>query len=231
MRSRSYAKTSLSGNSAGVVAALAVAGLLLPLAAAAGTKQKTVKITNQQSSPATININFAANSAINAEDLSFCKSAAKLNCSFTLAGKKSREIPNPQFEYLNMTLAFNQPVTCGSTKAEVSANNPNWFDVEDVSVVDGFNEKIQINVTPTNGKTTVLGPPVGKLGNQAVFGVFPFGCTTCVDVANAPCGDAGKSQCKTGTESNPSVKCQYQMNEDTGTIEVVLLAPVPGEGR
>ena len=39
-----------------------------------------------------------------------------------------------------MALAFNAQVTCGSTKAEVLDNNRNWFDILDVSVVDGFNE-------------------------------------------------------------------------------------------
>jgi hypothetical protein len=82
-------------------------------------------------------------------DVPFCKVTGQLNCEFTLAANSSRDIPNPQVKYLNMALAFNAQVTCGSTKAEVLVNNPNWFDILDVSVVDGFNEKIQINLTPT----------------------------------------------------------------------------------
>src|SRR5262245_12924266 len=97
-----------------------------------------------------------------------------------------------------MALSFNAQVTCGSTKAEVLVNNPNWFDILDVSVVNGFNEKIQVNLTPTGGSTTQLGPPVGKLGNQKVFGVFPYGCTICAGIKNAPCGDNGGGECKSG---------------------------------
>jgi hypothetical protein len=125
----------------------------------------------------------------------------------------SRDIPNPQAKYL----------TGGSTKAEVLVNNPKWFDVLDVSVVDGFNEKIQMNLTPTGGQAIQLGPPVGKLGNQKVFGVFPYACTICAGIKDAPCGDAGKGECKLGTESKPGVPCQYQMNEPNGLVEVLLL--------
>src|SRR4030095_9320272 len=138
--------------------------LLLSSAAEAADKNKTVRITNRQETQAQVYINFAADSVLKPTDVPFCKVTGSLNCEFTLAANSSRDIPNPQAKYLNMALAFNAPVTCGSTKAEVLVNNPNWFDVLDVSVVDGFNEKIQINLTPTSGSTTQLGPPVGKLG-------------------------------------------------------------------
>jgi hypothetical protein len=78
-------------------------------------------------------------------------------------------------------------------------------------------------LTPTGGSMTQLGPPVGKLGNQKVFGVFPYGCTICAGIKNAPCGDAGGGECKSGSESKPDVLCQYQMNEPTGLVEVLLL--------
>jgi hypothetical protein len=186
-------------------------------------KNKQVRITNKQSVPARVYINFAADSVLKPTDLPFCKVTAPLNCHFTLAARSSQDVPNPQAKYLNIALAFNAEVTCGSTKAEVLVNNPSWFDVLDVSVVDGFNEKIQINLTPTGGSMTQLGPPVGKLGNQKVFGVFPYGCTICAGIKNAPCGDAGGGECKSGSESKPDVLCQYQMNEPTGLVEVLLL--------
>jgi hypothetical protein len=186
-------------------------------------KNKSVKITNKQSAAARVYVNFAADSVLKPTDLPFCEVTGSLNCQFTLAPNSSRDVPNPQAKYLNMALSFNAPVTCGSTKAEVLVNNPKWFDILDVSVVDGFNEKIQMNLTPTGGKMTQLGPPVGKLGNQKVFGVFPYGCTICAGIKNAPCGDAGKGECKLGTESKPDVLCQYQMNESNGLVEVMLL--------
>ena len=206
---------------------LCVISLMLALqvigVAQAADKNKIVRITNQQGTPAEVYINFAADSVLKPTDLPFCRVTGPLNCQFTLAARSSQEVPNPQAKYLNMALAFNAQVTCGSTKAEVLVNNPNWFDILDVSVVDGFNEKIQINLTPTGGNMTQLGPPVGKLGNQKVFGVFPYACTICAGIKNAPCGDAGKGECKLGTESNPDVPCQYQMNEPTGLVEVLLL--------
>jgi len=208
--------------------ALCVVSLLLVLSTSAAAqteaKNKTVRLTNQQNVPAEVYINFAPDSVLKPTDLPFCTVTGPLNCHFTLAAHASQDVPNPGHKYLNMSLAFNAPVSCGSTKAEVAANNPNWYDVLDVSVVDGFNEKIQMNVTPTGGNVTQLGPPVGKLGNQKIFGVFPYGCTICAGIKNAPCGDAGAGECKTGSESKPDVLCQYQMNEPTGTIEVVLLA-------
>ena len=206
---------------------LCVLSLVLALQGSApaqtGDKNKSVRITNQQGTAAEVYINFAADSVLKPADLPFCRVTAPLNCQFTLAARSSQDFPNPQAKYLNMAMAFNAPVTCGSTKAEVLVNNPKWFDILDVSVVDGFNEKVQINVTPANGKMTQLGPPVGKLGNQKIFGVFPYACTICAGIKNAPCGDAGKGECKLGTESNPDVPCQYQMNEPNGLVEVLLL--------
>jgi len=206
---------------------LCVVSLVLALQGSAtaqtGDKNKTVRISNQQGTAAEVYINFAADSVLKPTDLPFCRVTGQRNCQFTLAARSSQDFPNPQAKYLNMALAFNAPVTCGSTKAEVLVNNPKWFDILDVSVVDGFNEKVQINLTPTNGQMTQLGPPVGKLGNQKIFGVFPYACTICAGIKNAPCGDAGKGECKLGTESNPDVPCQYQMNEPNGLVEVLLL--------
>ena len=206
---------------------LAVVPLLLVLcqsaAAQTGAKNESVRLTNQQGAPAEVYINFATDSVLKPTDLPFCKVTGPLNCQFTLAAHSSQDFPNPGAKYLNMALAFNAPVNCGSTKAEVIANNPKWYDILDVSVVDGFNEKIQMNLTPTGGQVTQLGPPAGKLGNQKVFGVFPYGCTICAGIKNAPCGDAGAGECKAGSESKPDVPCQYQMDEPNGLIEVVLL--------
>ena len=177
--------------------------LAVSAAGEAADKNKSVRITNRQGTQAQVYINFAADSVLKPADVPFCNVTGPLNCEFTLAANSSRDIPNPQAKYLNMALAFNAQVTCGSTKAEVLVNNPNWFDILDVSVVDGFNEKIQVNLTPTNGPTTQLGPPVGKLGKQKILGVFPFGCTICAGIK--PCGDAGGGECKSGSESKPDV--------------------------
>src|SRR5215469_5444556 len=122
---------------------LCVLSLLLVLstnaAAQTGAKSKTVRLTNQQNAPAEVYINFAPDSVLKPSDLPFCKVTGPLNCQFSLAAHASQDVPNPGNKYLNIAVAFNAPVSCGSTKAEVVANNPNWYDVLDVSVVDGFN--------------------------------------------------------------------------------------------
>jgi len=188
-------------------------------------KHKNVVLVNNQSSPAGVFINFGADSVINVTNLDgFCdsQSTAPLNCHHTLAANSSEELPNPDFKYVNLALAFNNPVTCGATKAEVIANNPNWYDIMDVSVVDGFNNKIEIDATARGGTTVKLGPPAGITGNQLLFGVFPFACTQCAAILNAPCGSNGPGECHAGTESNPDPPCQYQMNPTDGKIEVIL---------
>jgi hypothetical protein len=62
-------------------------------------------------------------------------------------------------------LAFNHPVICNATKAEVIANNPKWFDIMDVSVVDGFNNKLTLGA----GTVEVQAPRVATLLKQADF--------------------------------------------------------------
>src|SRR5438132_11592215 len=112
---------------------LCVISLMLALqvvgVAEAADKNKIVRITNQQGTPAEVYINFAADSVLKPTDLPFCKVTAPLNCHFTLAARSSQDVPNPQAKYLNIALAFNAEVTCGPPKAEVLVNHPSWFHV------------------------------------------------------------------------------------------------------
>jgi len=188
-------------------------------------KHKKIVLVNNQSSAADVFINFASNSVINVTNLGgFCdsQSIGSLNCHHTLAANKSEDLPNPDFKYVNLALAFNHVVDCGATKAEVIANNPNWYDIMDVSVVDGFNNKIEIDATEHGKMPVKLGPPAGMTGNQQLFGVFPFACTQCAAILNAPCGSNGAGECHAGIESNPNPPCQYQMNPPNGMIEIIL---------
>jgi hypothetical protein len=120
----------------GRVSLIAVS-LLLVLCQRAATqtsdKNKTVCLTNQQGAPAEVYINFAADSVLTPTDLPFCKVTGPLHCQFTLAAHSAQDFPNPGAKYLNMALAFNAPVNYGSTKAEVIANNPKWYDILDVT--------------------------------------------------------------------------------------------------
>jgi len=188
------------------------------------TKDKTVTIINNQSAPATVFTNFGAESVLRPKDLSFCQQQPD-NCQFTLGARQSREITNPQKKKLVMSLAFNKPVDCGSTKAEIIVNNPDFCDNADVSVVDGFNERIQIKVdTPPN--IVLLGPPKGLLGNQQVFGVFPYGCDRCAASVSPQraCGPYPPNQCHAGTEHRPDPVCQWQINQPKGRVDIVLLS-------
>lgn len=189
-------------------------------------KHKKIVLVNNQSSAADVFINFGADSKINVSNLGgFCdsQSIAPLNCHHTLAANNSEELPNPDFKYVNLALAFNHVVDCGATKAEVIANNPNWYDIMDVSVVDGFNNKIEIDATEPHKPSVILGPPAGMTGNQTLFGVYPYECTICADLGAQPCQMNGnKAECHAGTESNPIPPCQYQMNPPNGKIEIIL---------
>lgn len=208
----------------------------------AGTQ---VSIVNRTGASTTVYVNFGADSAITQTNWSSFCSGSNLSCQFTLDANASRDLPNPTGSYLNMTVAFDMPVGCGATKAEVNVNNPSWFDILDISLVDGYSNPVAIIVTPTGGGApTQLGPPNGETGNEEVYGVYPYGCDVCVARCSPPCGidksspllgcsdtcfnceSNGTDGCKAGTQSDPAVPCQYQgpqMGGGGSTVEVVLM--------
>lgn len=204
-----------------------------------------VSIVNQTGAATTVYVNFGADSAITQSNwASFC-SGSGLSCQFTLLGNgASQALPNPNGSYLNATVSFDMPLSCGVTKAELNVNNPSWYDILDVSLVDGFSNKVAIIATPTNGAPIQLGPPTGQTGNETAYGVYPYGCDVCVARCNPPC-DIPKSSplvgcntscndcqsngvdgCKAGTQSAPTVPCQYQGTQLGGggeSVQVVLM--------
>lgn len=192
--------------------------------AAARVSHTIVTLTNQQG-PTIVYFNFGADSKVLPTDWSFCTATGKLNCNFTLTG--TRELPTGG-KYLNVTLAFGNPVTCNMTKAELNLNNPSWFDIYDVSLVDGYSNKIQIDYRATGAAevSRKIGPPNGKTGNEKVFGVYPYGCDICVERKNPQCGiSKGTEGCKKGTQYNPDVPCQFQgpVKGGGGSVDVILL--------
>jgi hypothetical protein len=223
----------------GILAALALLALAVfivapGIAESAGFKQKKVIIKNMQKTKAEVNINFSDISEINKSTLGgLCDkrgTASNLNCGFDLGPNEQKEITNPFFKMLSMSLAFNKVVGCGSTKAELTVNYAKGDDNFDVSCVDGFNEKIAMIFTYGNAQQVKMGPPNGKTGNENVYGVFPYGCDICAGRLSPQkaCGPypLGNSGCKSGTEHNPSVICQYSLNhpnEDKGEITIYLL--------
>jgi hypothetical protein len=185
---------------------LAVALLLAACNGTAGTK---VSVHNLRAVPTTVYVSFGADSKVTSQDWPFCEGNGLLTCKFPLPARTPKALPSPA--YLNATLSFDQPVGCGVTKAEVNVNNPAWYDTLDVSLVDGYSDKVQILWTPTKGAGVLLGPPLGQTGNEKVYGLFPLGCDICVERQNPPCGIAkGKQGCKTGTQYDPDVPCQWQ---------------------
>lgn len=184
------------------------------------------QVTLTSAASTSVYINFGADSVIKADDWkSFCTVTSTLGCNFTLTGAQA--LPNAKGKYLNITLAFGGPVGCNATKAEINVNNPVWYDTLDVSLVDGYSNKIEIDYTPPGGTLTKLGPPVGKDGNENVLGVFPYGCDICTARQNPPCGiAAGGTGCKSGTQYKPDVPCQYQgaVKGGGGTVNVSLVA-------
>lgn len=179
----------------------------------------SVTFHNQTTSQVTVFVSFGADSVISAKDWSFCHASSPLNCQFSVAANVDQVLPSQG--YLNATFAVNQPVSCGSTKAEINVNHPGAYDVADISLVDGFNVKMSIEL---NG--AILGPPVGKEGNEKVFGVYPLGCDVCTARENPPCGiPAGSAGCKTGTQYKPDVPCQAQGSSlgGGGTVKINLL--------
>jgi hypothetical protein len=151
-----------------------------------------------------------------------CATSSALNCALILPANSTQTI-DLGGKYLNATLAFDLPVGCGATKAELNLNNPNWYDVADLSLVDGFNHDLQMQFGDV-----LLGPTLGKNGNAALFGVFPLGCDICTARQNPSCGFAkGTDGCKAGTQYAPVPPCQVQGNvKGGGTAVIVTVLPL-----
>lgn len=184
-----------------------------------------LSVENKTTAKTTVYVSFGADSKITADDWAFC-SGSGLSCNFDLAANASFPLPNPKGLYINATFAFGQPVACGVTKAEININNPAWYDTLDVSLVDGYSNKIQVVATPDGASPTpvILGPPQGKDGNEGVFGLFPYGCDICVDRENPPCGiPTGQKGCKAGTQYDPKPPCQFQGPQKGGGGEDVKI--------
>lgn len=177
-----------------------------------------VFVDNLTAEDTMVHIAFGSDSTVRTFD--FCAGDAGTGCAFKLLAKTQQLLPL-NGAHFNATFAFDAPVGCGATKAEVNANNPKWYSTLDVSLVDGYTNKIQIKVIPGLPAATLsdagapqavlLGPPIGAEGNEKVFGLFPFACDLCAARGNPPCGGpANNIGCKAGTQYNPTPVCQYQ---------------------
>lgn len=164
----------------------------------------TLTIKNATDKAAVANFAFGADSVVLPASWPNCVASAALNCALPIAAHSEALLTAGQ--YLNATLAFDAGVGCGATKAELNMNNPKWYNTLDISLVDGYSNKVTI---ASDDKT--LGPPLGAQGNEKVYGLFPLGCDICTARQNPPCGmKPGGSGCKAGTQYKPDVPCQYQ---------------------
>ena len=186
-----------------------------PRAAESSPAWSTVALVNATSKPVTVFVAFGAGSVVLPQSWPFCGVDSGLACSFSLAGKSELTMPDGG-RTLNATFSFDKPVTCNTTKAEVNVNNPVWYDVVDISLVDGFNKALRIDVQATTGDLgsveRPLGPVWGKTGNERNYGVFPDGCDVCTARLSPPCGmpPGTRDGCKQGSQYKPDVPCQYQ---------------------
>lgn len=169
----------------------------------------TLQVANHTALATTVYVAFGADSAITARHWPACTQDTPngLDCQFDLPAGATMTMPANG--YLNATLAFGKAVGCGATKVELNLNNPKWYDIADVSLVDGFNLPVKVQF----GAQTALA--AGSTGNERAFGVYPFGCDICVARQSPPCGIApsptpGSAGCKQGTQYKPAVPCQLQ---------------------
>lgn len=167
-------------------------------------RRATVTLANGTSQAAVVYIAFGADSVVVPTSLPGCAVTGPLTCTMQLAAHEQRALPLLG-KYLNATLSFNAPVTCNTTKAELNLNNPRWYDTLDVSLVDGFSNKVKVEAG-----SAVLEVKSAS-GNEKALGVFPLGCDICVARQSPPCGmSPGKSGCKSGSQYKPDVPCQWQ---------------------
>lgn len=164
-------------------------------------------------------VTFGGDSCITSQNIKIggmtgqCLSANYGECVFTLAAGEKKEI-NLDLCRADLTFRFDSAEGCGVTKAEANMNVPNWDDAWNISLVDGWNANVQIDVDTADLGAKLLGPTVGATGNQGVFGVYPLGCDVCTARQVPPCGIAhGDSECKTPNgvshQYSPSVPCQW----------------------
>jgi hypothetical protein len=212
--------TVLAG-AAAVVGSLKTSSTGVPMGAPAASPSG-VMVANETGTDATVYVAFGADSKVGPAEWPGCPSSG-LVCQFPLAAHASKALPTGG-KYLNATMSLDAPVGCGSTKAELNVNNPNWFDVVDVSLVDGFNKPVQIELKDSSGMHTFEAK--AATGNEKALGVYPNGCDICVAREHPPCGiQPGKDGCKAGSQFNPEPPCQYQSATKGGgsTIKVSLL--------
>jgi hypothetical protein len=124
----------------------------------------------------------------------------------------------------------------GVTKGEFAINL--GFEAVDVSSVDGINAIMAMDLSDGGATPWPSNPNSGGrvaqnsgtlTGDKPAWGVFPYRCTQCAAIGNAPptdcnpLGPAQQSYCKDGTEANPRpVVCQLNRTGSGGTVKFIF---------
>ena len=221
-----------AAGSSSSAAALASPPPLMPTAAAAPTTEARVR--NGSLSPAVAYVTFAADSKV--RGWGFCEPVPS-GCRFPIASKETVALPTTG-SYLSANISFNAPGSCagtGATLGEVTINGPQGgkYDTVDISLVNGWNVDVEIEVAGPAGPALLLGPTHGIGSGIDLFGVFPNGCDICVAKQHPPCpwqkpcggpdGGGPACGCHKGTQYNPSPVCQDTGVARGSVVTVVLL--------
>jgi len=180
----------------------------------------TLEVENRTDAGVQVYVAFGSRSIISptAPDWEFCRQEKSypMVCDFDLGPDVTRVLSLAGM-YFNATISFGGAVTCGTTKAEFDLNSATWYDTMDLSLVDGFNAALGVEVRGpetrgTDAGPVMLGPVTHERNNERAFGVFPLACDICVSRSAPQCGyKRGPSpECKKGTQDKPDVVCQYQ---------------------
>lgn len=170
------------------------------------------------------------------------------SCNFDLAGNGATKTITVDNKWYNLSIAFNAPgnvIRCPVTQAELNVNTPTpRNDAFNVSLVNGYNEKIQMTFKPETGAAIQTDIPVNAIGiasgNENKKGVYPSGCTICTYRLNPPSYQQDKNcpnyngNLKTGChfpqgqeyEKKPNVPCHFELttpDKYKGVLTVELM--------
>jgi hypothetical protein len=222
----------------------------------AQSKDITVKLINSQQKTAKVSINFGAyppnmsqrRAEVKSQFQRICTNwTDEWSCNFDLTpSSKGITLPNDK-KWYNMSIAFNAPgnvIRCLATQAEYNVNVSPGGDSFNISLVNGYNEPIQMTFQPDRGPILQTDVPVNAIGtmsgNERKLGVFPSGCSLCTFRDNPPrreqdpnCPDYNNdwtTGCKAGgrdRENNPDVKCQFNLDQtqNKGILTITLIDP------
>jgi hypothetical protein len=197
------------------------------------------RVENRTRSTVSVYASFGSDSVVGPQNWPFCATLDAGGCTFSLAPSAGQDLPTGG-SYLNVTLSFNEAAGCQVSLGELNIGNPAWSqDTANISLVNGWNADIEIDVK-TDGATTTLGPTKGPVHNEAAFGVYPNGCDICVAKQQPPCGiepcgspdgSPASCGCKAGTQYNPTVPCQYSFQRGSNATVALVGYGIPASKK